>query len=158
MLTGDASPSGRVVVVDELGFHQATSVAELLADRGAQVEILSPGMVVGQDLGVTLDLEHWWLRATAKGIVQTVDSVVVGMEDGGELRWVGQVGSGIDAALRARLNGLLRARLRPEPLVPCGVEGLWVEPGLYCTVSYAERTPAGNLRAPVFTELIEEAD
>ena len=27
-------PEGRVVVIDELGFHQATSVAELLADRG----------------------------------------------------------------------------------------------------------------------------
>ena len=38
-----ASPSGDVVVVDELGFHQATSVAELLADRGCRVEIITPG-------------------------------------------------------------------------------------------------------------------
>ena len=30
-----------------------------------------PGMVVGQDLGITLDLEHWNVRAAAKGIAQT---------------------------------------------------------------------------------------
>ena len=52
-----------MVVVDELGFHQATSVAELLADRGCQVEIVTNGMVVGQDLGITLDLETWNVRA-----------------------------------------------------------------------------------------------
>jgi len=80
VLTGRFSPSGTVVVIDEVGFHQATSVAELLADRGAQVEVLSPGMVVGQDLGITLDMENWWLRATKKGIVQTTDSVIVGRE------------------------------------------------------------------------------
>ena len=44
-------PHGDVVVVDELGFHQATSTAELLADRGCRVEIVTNGMVVGQDLG-----------------------------------------------------------------------------------------------------------
>lgn len=83
VLTGDAKPSGDVVVIDEIGFHHATSVAELLADRGCRVEVLSPGMVVGQDLGITLDMETWWLRAEAKGIVQTPDSVIVGMDDTG---------------------------------------------------------------------------
>jgi 2,4-dienoyl-CoA reductase (NADPH2) len=69
------SPSGRVVVVDELGFHQATSVAECLADRGCDVEIVTNGMVVGQDLGITLDLETWNVRAHAKGIRQATDLV-----------------------------------------------------------------------------------
>jgi 2,4-dienoyl-CoA reductase (NADPH2) len=82
VLVGTARPAGDVVVIDELGFHQATSVAELLADRGCRVDVLTPGMVVGQDLGVTLDLETWWYRATAKGIRQTTDSVIVGMGDG----------------------------------------------------------------------------
>jgi hypothetical protein len=31
-------------------------------------------MVVGQDLGITLDMENWWIRAGEKGIVQTTDS------------------------------------------------------------------------------------
>jgi 2,4-dienoyl-CoA reductase (NADPH2) len=70
------APSGQVLVVDELGFHQATSTAELLADRGCAVEIVTPGMVVGQDLGLTLDMETWWMKATAKHITQTTDTMV----------------------------------------------------------------------------------
>ena len=80
VLTGDAHPSGDVVVLDELGFHHATSVAEVLADRGCSVEVISPGMVVGQDLGITLDLENWWIRAGAKGIVQSTELVPMGVE------------------------------------------------------------------------------
>ena len=34
VLDGSASPTGSVVVIDELGFHHATSVADVLADRG----------------------------------------------------------------------------------------------------------------------------
>jgi NADPH-dependent 2,4-dienoyl-CoA reductase/sulfur reductase-like enzyme len=82
VLTGSASPAGDVLVIDEIGFHHATSVAELLADRGCRVEIATNGMVVGQDLGITLDMENWWMRAAAKGIVQSTDLVAMGM--GGE--------------------------------------------------------------------------
>jgi 2,4-dienoyl-CoA reductase (NADPH2) len=81
VLDGTAKPTGDVVVIDELGFHQATSVAELLADRGCRVEIITNGMVVGQDLGITLDMENWWMRAGAKGIVQSTDLVAMGMGD-----------------------------------------------------------------------------
>jgi mycofactocin system FadH/OYE family oxidoreductase 2 len=80
VLTGAVEPFGDVVVIDEIGFHHATSVAELLADRGCQVEIVTNGMVVGQDLGITLDMENWWMRAGAKGIVQSTDLVPMGVE------------------------------------------------------------------------------
>ena len=82
VLQGSASPSGAVLVVDELGFHQATSVAELLADRGCAVEIATPAMVVGQDLGITLDLEGFNMRAAARRIVQSTDRVVMALEPG----------------------------------------------------------------------------
>ena len=80
VLTGAAwpPPGARVVIVDELGFHQATSVAEVLADRGCSVEILTNGMVVAQDLGITLDMENFLTRAAAKSIILTTDSVVMG--------------------------------------------------------------------------------
>jgi hypothetical protein len=39
-------------------------------------------MVVGQDLGITLDMEMWWMRAGEKGIVQSTDLVPMGMADG----------------------------------------------------------------------------
>jgi mycofactocin system FadH/OYE family oxidoreductase 2 len=80
VLSGAASPTGAVVLIDEIGFHHSTSVAELLADRGCQVEIATPGMVVGQDLGITLDMENWWIRATAKGIAQSTDLVPMGFD------------------------------------------------------------------------------
>ncbi|MFQ5558587.1 MAG: mycofactocin system FadH/OYE family oxidoreductase 2, partial [Acidimicrobiales bacterium] len=82
VLTGEAAPAGSVLLVDQLGFHQATSVAELLADRGCEVEVVTSAMVVGQDLGITLDMENWWMRATAKGITQTVDRIVTHLADG----------------------------------------------------------------------------
>ncbi len=78
VIDGAVSPAGTVVVVDELGFHQGTSTAELLADRGCEVTVITSGMVVGQDLGVTLDLEMWNMRAHAKGIRQRTDLVVLG--------------------------------------------------------------------------------
>jgi 2,4-dienoyl-CoA reductase (NADPH2) len=80
VLEGRVRPTGRVVVVDELGFHQATSTAELLADRGCAVEIVTNGMVVAQDLGVTLDMETWNVKAHAKGIAQHVDLVPMGVD------------------------------------------------------------------------------
>jgi mycofactocin system FadH/OYE family oxidoreductase 2 len=80
VLSGAAEPRGSIVVIDEIGFHNATSVAELLADRGETVEIVTPGMVVGQDLGITLDMEQWWMRANAKGIVQSTDLVPMGFD------------------------------------------------------------------------------
>ncbi|HEY2427812.1 MAG TPA: FAD-dependent oxidoreductase, partial [Acidimicrobiales bacterium] len=82
VLEGRADPTGRVVVVDELGFHQATSTAERLADRGCEVAVITPGMVVGQDLGITLDLEHWNILAAAKGIAQHTDLVPMGYDEG----------------------------------------------------------------------------
>ncbi|HKA04348.1 MAG TPA: mycofactocin system FadH/OYE family oxidoreductase 2 [Acidimicrobiales bacterium] len=85
VLDGSAEPFGDVVVIDEIGFHHATSIAELLADRGCDVEVVTNGMVVGQDLGITLDMEGWWMRASAKGIVQSTDLVPMGM-DGRVLR------------------------------------------------------------------------
>ncbi len=84
VLDGTAIPSGKVIVVDEVGFHHATSVGELLADRGCTVEIITSAMVVGQDLGQTLDMENWWMRASAKGIVQSTDLVPIAMS-GSEL-------------------------------------------------------------------------
>jgi 2,4-dienoyl-CoA reductase (NADPH2) len=81
VLEGRVAPTGEVLVVDELGFHQATSTAELLADRGCAVEIVTNGMVVGQDLGITLDLETWNVKANRKGIRQATDLVPMGVAD-----------------------------------------------------------------------------
>jgi mycofactocin system FadH/OYE family oxidoreductase 2 len=68
-----ASPGDYVLLYDTIGFHQATSVAELLAERGCQVEVVTGQFYVGGDLGITLDLELWYRRALAKGIKLTAN-------------------------------------------------------------------------------------
>jgi bifunctional non-homologous end joining protein LigD len=77
-------------------------------------------------------------------------------EEPGPLRYLGRVGGGFTDALRTRINALLKERPRKTPLVPCAEKARWVEPGLYCEVSFAELTSAGLLRAPVFERLIAE--
>ncbi len=61
-------PGDNVLVFDQMGFHQATSTAELLAEKGCNVEIVTPQFYVGGDLSITLDIELWYRRALAKGI------------------------------------------------------------------------------------------
>ncbi len=73
---GTSLPSGRVLVIDDVGFHPATSAAEWLADLGCTVEIVTSAMAVAGDLGITLDLEQWWLRSYQKGIVEHTDRIV----------------------------------------------------------------------------------
>lgn len=83
-------------------------------------------------------------------------SLVVATDVNGVLTCVGKVGSGVDESVRAELNELLWGMLCDEPIVDCPFDATWVEGGLYCTVSYMERTRDGMLRAPVFKELIGE--
>jgi 2,4-dienoyl-CoA reductase (NADPH2) len=123
VLEGRATPSGSVLVIDELGFHQATSVAELLTDRGCRVDVATNGMVVGQDLGITLDMETWNVKARAKGIEQLTDLVVMGAKPGSD-------GEGVQLDLLHHPTGTMR-QLEVDWVV-CAVhqapeDGLWQE-------------------------------
>ncbi len=82
-------------------------------------------------------------------------SLIIATDEDGQLRCIGRVGSGLTDAMRSELLGLLKPRIRTTPLIPSDDPGTWVEPGLYCTVSYLEKTKAG-LRAPVFVGLVSE--
>jgi len=68
-----AQPGEYVLVYDQLGFHQATRVAELLAERGCSVEVVTPQFYVGGDLSVTLDIELWYRRMLARGVQLTAN-------------------------------------------------------------------------------------
>lgn len=83
-------------------------------------------------------------------------SLIVAAEEEGRLVCVGRVGSGLSDALRSELRTRCQARPRATPFVETQEAGSWVEPGLYCTVSFLERTRNG-LRAPVFVALLPEA-
>ncbi len=87
-------------------------------------------------------------------------ALVLGEYDEGELRWVGNVGTGFDqkllAALDARLQPLIVSAcpFRERPVPERGIT--WVEPELVCQVKFASWTPEHHLRAPVFLGLRED--
>ncbi|NMM84088.1 2,4-dienoyl-CoA reductase [Rhodococcus sp. SRB_17] len=85
VLDGKILPGGSVLVFDELGFHQGPSVAEFLADHGCEVTIATNGMVVAQDLSITLDFETWNQRAHEKSITQRTDLMVTAVHGNGPL-------------------------------------------------------------------------
>jgi len=82
-------------------------------------------------------------------------SLIVASTVEGELRCVGKVGSGIDPTTAQKLLKLLKERERRSPPMPCKMKGRWVEPDLFCRVSYAELLETGSLRAPVFEGMID---
>jgi 2,4-dienoyl-CoA reductase (NADPH2) len=82
ILSGEIKPGKKVLVVDRLGFHEATSVAEYLAEQGCQVEVVTPTLYVGQDLSVTLDLENWYRQARHLGIRCTPNHSVLSISEG----------------------------------------------------------------------------
>jgi bifunctional non-homologous end joining protein LigD len=87
-------------------------------------------------------------------------ALVLGLHDDGELRWVGNVGTGFDqktlTAIYAKLKPLIVKNCpfaeRPKP-----DRGMtWVRPELVCQVKYANWTPDQRLRAPVFLGLRDD--
>jgi len=71
----------------------------------------------------------------------------------GELKWIGQVGSGITQLMQTKLLDLLSTRTCKQPIIACTIKGRWVVPDLFCNVSFLEWTNTGKLRGPVFESL-----
>jgi len=75
VLNDEVSVGERVVIFDNTGFQEATTVADFLADRGKKVEIVTPYHFVGIWVGYT----HWpviWPRLLKKGVVFTVNTAL----------------------------------------------------------------------------------
>jgi bifunctional non-homologous end joining protein LigD len=91
-------------------------------------------------------------------------SLVLGVNEGGELRYVGNCGTGFSEDEIDRLMAALRPLERttaPFPEVPKMPkvrrdEIVWVEAALVCEVEFAEWTHDGRLRAPVYQGLRED--
>lgn len=71
----------------------------------------------------------------------------------GELRYVADVGSGLSGALETQLLKQFKSLVRPTPAIACKIKGIWVEPRLFCTVSFNEWTADLRMRAPVLEKL-----
>lgn len=90
--------------------------------------------------------------STAGGI----KSLILAADVDGELKCVGQVGSGIGDARSSELLRQFAAESATRPVVACNIRrGRWIRPGRFCRVSFAEWTDAGQLRQPVFEQMID---
>jgi bifunctional non-homologous end joining protein LigD len=86
-------------------------------------------------------------------------ALLVGAIDGGQLRWVGQVGTGFDHRTLERVMAALEPIERPTPPIEdpqmARLKGArFVEPQVVCEVEYHEYTRStGKMRAPSFRGL-----
>jgi bifunctional non-homologous end joining protein LigD len=89
----------------------------------------------------------------------TMGALLVGAFDDGELRWVGQVGTGFTDQMLGRVMAALQPLRRPTPAIDDPelrkIKGaVFVEPEVVCEVSYLEFTKSTKkMRAPSFKGL-----
>jgi bifunctional non-homologous end joining protein LigD len=156
------------------GFDDGAGLYEAVKAQGLEG-------VIAKRLGSTYrpgKRSHDWLKIKSRndgefliagwtpglGSREQLGSLVLAEEGDEGLRWVGNVGSGLDERMIGRLLrelGRLKTTtptITPVPKMPKTPARLvrWVEPRLRCKVHFAERTRDGRLRAPVFTGLIDD--
>ena len=79
----DAGALGRrVVILEETGFYLPLGLAEILAQTGAEVEIVTPRATVGEDVMRTLDLPYVMPRLEEAGVTCTTHTNVDRIEGG----------------------------------------------------------------------------
>ena len=88
-----------------------------------------------------------------------VGSLHLAVNEGGELRYAGKVGTGFSSKMRTWLRDELAKDLVPKPLVkdaPRVKTAMWVKPRLVGQVSFTEWTSDHRLRHPSFLGLRED--
>ena len=77
ILSEEIETGENVVLIDADGHHQATGVAELLANRGKKVHIITSSLFIGAALGPLQDLYLTRQRLVKKGVTFTPDIAVL---------------------------------------------------------------------------------
>ncbi len=77
VLMGQADLGENVVLIDYDGHHQATATAELLAELGKKVHVITSSLFVGAELGPSQDLYLTRQRLLQKGVTFTPDFAVM---------------------------------------------------------------------------------
>ncbi len=77
VLTGEAQTGDKVLLIDLDGHHQAAGTAELLAERGKTVHMITSALFVGSQLGPLQDIYLSRQRLAKKGVTFTADIAVL---------------------------------------------------------------------------------
>jgi len=97
-----------------------------------------------------------------KGTREPLGALLLGYWSGKKLHYAGHVGSGFDdAGVASLLAQLERLQRRSRPFAeqpPRNRPTTWTEPKLVAEVEFADWTPDGSLRAPVFLRLRDDVD
>jgi bifunctional non-homologous end joining protein LigD len=97
-----------------------------------------------------------------KGTREPLGALLLGYWSGKKLHYAGHVGSGFNAAgVASMLAQLKRLERKARPFAeqpPRNRPTTWTEPELVAEVEFADWTPDGNLRAPVFLRLRDDID
>ncbi|GBQ30938.1 NADH:flavin oxidoreductase [Gluconacetobacter azotocaptans] len=110
VLDGTVSPTGSVLLYDEMGQHNAASVAEVLATRGCLVELATHDRLIAQEVGTTNQPVH--LRELYRlGLILTPNA---------ELIETYREGNRLVAVLRNTMTGAEEERVVDHVVVECG--------------------------------------
>ena len=100
-----------------------------------------------------------------QGSHRDLGALIVGVMDGGRLRYAGRVGSGLDASTRDRLRAALDARARETPPFPGASEELartpgavWATPDLVIRAEIGGWSTDGIVRQASYTHEAPEVD
>lgn len=87
-------------------------------------------------------------------------ALVLGVHEGGRLKYVGHTGSGFNMKSIKEMYDVLQPLVTNESpfkeKVKTNMPVTWVKPELVCEIKYSEITPEGNLRHPIFLHLRED--
>jgi bifunctional non-homologous end joining protein LigD len=97
-----------------------------------------------------------------KGARAALGSLLAGYWDDDALRYAAHVGTGFNQAslreVKARCDALKASRMPFAQKPPRHGETVWMRPELVAEIKFAEWTPDGHLRAPVFLRLRDDVD
>ncbi|NNC77979.1 MAG: FAD-dependent oxidoreductase [Woeseiaceae bacterium] len=111
VLTRQVDVADNVLVYDDNGGHQAASLAEVVAEKAGQIELVTPERQVGRDIGATNIAIH--LRNLYKqGVRLTPDE---------RLQSIEQVDEKIKVTLCNEYSGETSERIVDQVVIECGV-------------------------------------
>jgi N-methyl-L-proline demethylase len=86
ILSGDVKPGSNVLLYDDAGDHTALQTAQLLAESGAQVEVMTPDRTFAPDV-MAMNLVPYMRAMQGKNVTFTVTYRLTGVEvEGNQLR------------------------------------------------------------------------